>query len=289
MLFRLNSPGNPLFAAEYRLMRWPRKPHELDQYRNYVLVASLVIITVLAIPAHFFFGLRSFQLLLSLLLIVNVASTLVADLYCILMTIDNIGYLVSSGAWDLLRITAMTEDNIIDAKTAIATIRARRATTIAIVMRILPIAAIPLAGLIEALLAWDIRYIPASLTGSVGAILVFCPALLYLWVLEPGWQMDTLVACGVSIALKVNNHAVAVMLGFATALSLRTVQFLLFGGLTYAFTQIITPIMATRSGPGALAIPPLFVAGGLIIYLFHTLLIKLSWRVAHIAATRPTR
>src|SRR5690349_4461758 len=178
MLFRLIVPGNPLFAAEYRLMRWPRKPHELDQYRNYLLISSLTLIAILSIPAHLIFGPRYFQVLISLLLIVNVAATLIADLYSILVTIDNISYLVSSGAWDLLRITAMTEDNIIDAKTAIASIRARRATTIAVVMRILPIAAIPLAGFMEALLAWDFRYIPATVTGIVALLLYCFPILL---------------------------------------------------------------------------------------------------------------
>jgi hypothetical protein len=287
MLFRLRTPTNPLYAAEFRLMGWPAKPHELDLYRNYVLGVALIVIAVLSVPAYFGVGRDVFYLLSWALILGNVAATLVSDLYCILVAIDNLSRLVASGQWDLLRVTAMTEDNIIDAKTAIATIRARRATTIAIVMRILPIAALPMVGIIVALLSGDMRYLLASLTGTLAVVVFLFPVLAYVWVLEPGWQMSTLIACGAAISLKVRSQTNAVMLGFATAFLIRVAQLMLYLVLSFILLQIITPLVSTRVGLGMLVVPPLLVIAGVIVYLFHATVVRWSLRLARWAATKP--
>jgi hypothetical protein len=173
----------------------------------------------------------------ALLLVAAGILFLVGDIYYIAVSVHSINHEINSGHWDLLRLTPMDDDDIIEAKLATAHIRAWRVMNLEVTVRLMLVT-----------LFWAVILFPARpfLNGegffgrssiwqavwrqfqerpfSTAFIIITVLLFMLSFVLEPRWRMRALTGLGMYISSRVHNISMSSVAAFFSLIGFHFVQ-----------------------------------------------------------------
>lgn len=254
--------ANPLFRYDLRSVQWPSLPRELIRYSLYMITGIVLIIAGFWLFSFIVYTsrytesvkyalgiehLNHRELIAEILKIALVVFTICADFYYMLITINSINSLVTSGQWDLLRLTPLTDRKILAAKYAIAQIRAWRLMAVETGLRIATIVFILLCAVFPANFlenpATRIR-MPFAIDMFLGRDMalgnlfpntehhVLSTIGIYLllvilggfFILEPYWRMRSVLAVGMLISARRYKLLFGVVVALGYIAVMRAVQ-----------------------------------------------------------------
>jgi hypothetical protein len=198
---------NPVFDYEMR-----RKRISAGDLRGAQGLRPFYPIFVLVTAAYLFY--------LPVFLVV----TFFIDLYYMQATSRSISQQMSSGEWDLLRLTPLHRLDILVAKYAAAQLRVWKVLVWEMACRAGG-AMIIFVMLAKALFS---STLPRDMLNSSTLTLIgYFGVFATIYVLEPLWRMRAVVALGLAISARVHNPSSAVLVSFATLLTMRLGQALI--------------------------------------------------------------
>ena len=252
---------NPVFEFELSRIKRLASPDRLWLYSALIqVVPALILLAVFFLAmnnyiAHYFqnnpssgyYYYSSFEQGASgwagILLAVAGILFLVGDIYYLAVSVHSINNEINSGHWDLLRLTPMDDEDIIEAKLATAHIRAWRVMNLEVTVRVM------LLTLFWALLLFPVR---AFLTGegffgrssiwrsvaqqiqerpfSTSFAIITVLLLMLVFVLEPRWRMRSLTALGLYISSRVHNISMSSVAAFFSLIGFHFIQLMLLVG-----------------------------------------------------------
>lgn len=211
---------------------------------------------------------------------VSLLASIPLDYVSITASLKSISGEIASGTWDLLRLTAVREGELVLAKHATTQLRAWRATMWVIGLRII-------TSLIAAI-GFFARYLDAtnpSVRNSLGFGLLFVVfslvpfvVLFGIFALEPLWRMRAVTALGMVISARVRDGASAALLAVATVLALWIVQALVLVAVV-AGLGVLLFVLFNVLGLCAPTILPLIVFP--TVYGFYSIL--KTWSLRQVA------
>jgi hypothetical protein len=231
--YALIKQANPVFDYEERRMRWPLNEEGMKRFSFNVLgsvatFAGVIWCLLLGASANGrYYGFSSTLSIFFLLLMFGTFAVMVsADFYYTIVTVGSTVRHLSSGQWDMLRMTTQREENIFAAKVAIAQIRGWRFMVIEIALRLIS-AEMLLIAYITPLFMGDagvtLRNYFLMYLGSAVALLIFSA----VYVVEPLWRMRTITAIGLAAAARLRSVTFAVLAGLGAVLVLRIAQLIM--------------------------------------------------------------
>ena len=251
-------PDHPLIVRETRRLRWLKRAGTPGHYSVQIILLVISIVLVLYVGWLVFYvppswspdqwlSYKTSDFLirlggLSLLAIVPL------DYVSITASLNSISGEITNRTWDLLRLTALRQGELVLAKHAITQLRAWRTTIWVIGLRI--------AVSLVAATSFVARFLDASnpaVSDSMGlGFLYFCfsfvplAALVGIFVLEPLWRMRAITSLGMVISAWVRDSAFATLLAIAMVLVLWFVQalvlFTLIAGLSAVMVVLFSVI-----------------------------------------------
>jgi hypothetical protein len=304
---------NPVFSYEIRRVRWLKSVESLRRYSQYVLYGLHAFIIgwwFLSIAVHLLsnytlYSSGSFnasvavhniydvaELIITLILFANVGVTLLADAYYTMVTVNSINQQVVSGHWDILRVTPLPEDDILSAKYAISQILAWRLMAIETALRVLSIVFIPVliistpllysGNLLTSLLAFvTAPVIILFVIVAVAPVSIPVLILLLMYIFEPYWRMQAVLAFGIAVSARIQNTTIAALAGFGTLLVMRAVQVAVFAGILYlcvnGFARAYPPSAAIQ----LCVLPWGSLLASYLVFLFYRWLRNFALRLAY--------
>src|SRR5258708_17255528 len=133
---------NPVFERELRRVRWFQGIGSVNRCRLLTFAIYAVVLggVILArFPLDFVFYRTGRFFVLRMLSNFTLGMTIVADVYYVFMAVNSINREIQSGEWDLLKLTPIREQEILDAKYSIAQLRAWPVMTLDRVFQLLPL------------------------------------------------------------------------------------------------------------------------------------------------------
>src|SRR5215510_3131782 len=120
---------NPVFEYDLRRVRWLRTPRGLRRYSLYLLIGIPLALIVLELSNAISYGSTVYtngnyvdRLAVDLVWLIGLATVVVvfvADMYYLAVTIASLNRLIDTGQWDVLRLTALRNEDLLLAKYAI--------------------------------------------------------------------------------------------------------------------------------------------------------------------------
>src|SRR5258708_783767 len=208
---------NPVFEHDLRRERWFRDQRSLSRY-GLVRLAGLYVLIILVglalrgnagenifarspYPSFYIFRFITYSAPIGTL------ASLIIDAYYVMVTVKMLSGKFESGEWELLKLTAMHEQDLLAAKYSIAQIRSWRAMTLDRALQ----TAFPLLTAIW--LMSEYRYASYLLVISIPNL------ILGLWL--PLSPMRAVTAVRLLAASRVHNTAFAILTGLGAILGLR--------------------------------------------------------------------
>jgi hypothetical protein len=255
---------NPVFNFELRRIKRLATPGRLWLYSAVVQFVPVLLIALLYFlalrsfisspgtpsnslvynyaNAYYYHFERQFSSWALLLMLLNAVLFISGSIYAMAVSIHSINHQVSSGHWEMLRLTPLSNEDILEAKEATVHIRAWRVMNLEVAARL---------ALITLLLCFMIFPVRLLLNGEglfgetsmwqnivhsfqispwqTGATLLLSVVALIVFVLEPRWRMRTLSAIGLALSSRVQNLSMASVAGF-------------FGLVGFHFTQVLLTV-----------------------------------------------
>lgn len=283
-------PDHPLIVRERRRLRWLTQSPE--RYSIKVIVRIVIIVAVLyagwvalrwldispiPLSRSFFFGVSTdFLIILAGL---SLLATVLLDYASITASLNVISGEINSGTWDLLRLTAAREGELVLAKHAVAQLRAWRTMLRVIGLRIAAVLTAVFIVIREYTFATPYLTVQESITFFLFNLAPFA-ALSGVFILEPLWRMRAMTALGMVISARVQDAASASLVAIGMVLALWFIQALVvvavIGGLSVLF------LMLSAFGTSALCAPfTVLLAIYPTVYGFYSVL--KMWGLRHVA------
>ena len=270
-------PSNPVFRFEMAQGRGLIQPQRLKVYSRWVvdIAVGLVIVwwtIVLFQQVDYFhhywnntttpsYSLYSYIFSsyddsavgnLAILGIGTVLMSLIADGWYMLVTIANINRKINNSHWDLLQLTPLRRDIILDGLCAAAEVRAwpamllDRAARIALIAFVVLSVLMPSYWIIE-ILHGDSQPYPlfTSFTGSPESAVVSITLFVGLIILsigytiEPLWRMRLMLTVGLAVSARFHSENMAAVAGTVALLAIRLTQAVLLA-TTLAFIGLVS-------------------------------------------------
>lgn len=289
---------HPLFRREVRRVRWGFSESRLRSYSlRVLLIAHLLMFLAWLLlslafstpPAYsyyqqsaitwFVYG-SSSQVFL-LLIIAAVGANLILDFSSMLAALSAISGEKLAGRWDLLRLTALREEGIVNAKHAVAQVQAWRAMAVTVSTRVATI----ILGLIifpflPLFLLGDDGFF-SSLRDSLiqepfGTLFGFAVIVLTLtvYIIEPYWRMKAMTALGMVISSYILNTPLATLAGIGAIFAVWLVQIVIAAMLVFGLGFLISPTIFLYSSSAAFGLIFVLIAAAITaatIYGFYSL------------------
>jgi len=260
------SEGNPLFAIRSRRLGWPRTSQDFRRYGLLLLVAACAfyVIWVLATKEP------GAENLFFLLLLLNAALTLGADLFYMLSTISSIHRQMQTGQWDELRLTHLSPEKLQQAEHALAEIHGWRLVMLQMVCRGLLVLSTIFTYLAYVSNLRNRPLTPVAIPGILIFAIVTAPLWLLFCVYEPIIGMEAVTHRAVTVAVRFTRESEAILSGAITLFMLR------IGELTLLAAIFFVPlyILSMLSRPETLSLSCVFFvlifpAGVIAIFLLN--------------------
>ncbi|RMF82325.1 MAG: hypothetical protein D6737_02260 [Chloroflexi bacterium] len=265
------SPSDPIYFFGLRRVKWAATPAARRNYQRFVIALLLAMVFAIWLGLADFlidvFDLQDGIELATGVLVVTFAGGILMNLFldfgCLLFAINSINGEHISGRWDLLCLSLLTEDDIIQAKYALAQVRAWRVMVFIRAMRIV-------SFIVFLLLLFVVPFIEGDgddLWVSIADFFVESPyeafislaILMTFWgyyLIDPVWRLRALTAVGIAVSARTRRIVFAILLAFAAMLAVWFLQAVLTG----LFFWIVS-LMFRDSGGGD-------AAAGLTVWLF---------------------
>lgn len=277
-----NVTRHPVFARDIKGARWawPREQFRRKSLRLLLLTHVGMIVIWLALSLLWYLDIMRVSYYayiplqawyngasnaFSLLVLGAILAGVALDFNSVQASLNTISGEMAAGRWDLLRLTALREEGIVNAKYAAAQLRGWRLMTIVVSARVsvltiflLFILILPyfiygynsfLRGFFDSLI-----YDPLSTLIGLATFVLTC----LVFVLEPLWRMKTMTALGMAVSAQVLNPALATLAGIGSVLAVWLAQTVIAASLG-AGMALFSPIVFFPFASGSAVIASLFV------------------------------
>jgi hypothetical protein len=300
-----NMLRHPLFRREVRHVRWGFSEARIRGYslRVFLIVYVVIFLTWLLLSLAFstpppyssyqqslssWFVYGSSPQVFLLLIVAAIGVNLILDFASMLSGLSSINGEILAGRWDLLRLTALREEGIVNAKYAAAQVRAWRMLAVTVSIRVATI----ILGLFIFLFLPLIMLGDGSFFTGLSETLVLEPfAMLFafvalvltlaVYVVEPYWRMKALTALGLVISSYVLNTPLATLASVGAIFAVWLTQAVIAAILVFGLGFLLSPTIFLFSSSAAFGILCVFAAAAITaatIYGFYTLLQNWSLR-----------
>jgi hypothetical protein len=223
LLETLMKSGNPVFEFDLRKIQWFQPGMALRKYGLRWLVALYIVLFLVMLALRpWGYSRRSLFLQVGGVFDVNVLNSvasflyIAADVFFVMSSITAINKQKNAGNWDLLMLTTMDRQSIIDAKYSAATLRAWRVMLLNRAFQ---------TGLA---LYTVMRFLGPALTSGYFSFSYRPPAfwlsvtlgLIFAWFV-PLWRMRAMAAASIAISSSTRNVMFAVLSGLGAAATLQ--------------------------------------------------------------------
>jgi hypothetical protein len=284
---------NPVFKYAVRGVRWGYSAAHLKRY-------TLIVVGLIAFVSLSLWGLivanawsntqclyspptncswmiyDSASFYIGLLTFVSIAGDVILDFACVIAALASFGTELSSARWDLLRLTPIREDVVVDARHALTQVRAWRTMVFVVGLRIgTTLVIVSQLFLLPVLLderysLWDsIQNTPILSILMITGFALF--ALVYL--VEPYWRMIGMTALGMALCARFRNVINASLAAMFAIFVVWILQVIIMAIMLGALTSVFIPVYMFFPIIGS-------AIGGAVIYGFYTLLRSSSLRRA---------
>jgi hypothetical protein len=214
------------------------------------------------------------------------AFAVAAEVYYLAITVTSINSQMTTGYWDLLKLTNIDESAILQAKIAVAQYRGRR------VLRAVRL--VSLVAYVISIMPWVLPHLLGR-TASINNIPYpqylpgYLPIILWTGLVQacwiPSWNMQLVIVIGLAISGHVRNAISAVFIGLGTLAILRVVMFYMLAVLS----SIIAEAVFYHFGWVEFFVRNILavILQGAAVYVLYELLKVGSLRLARYYAFRP--
>lgn len=261
--FAVVHPQNPLFKAEIRQVQVAQSPSQLKVKTLRWMGITLIVLLGLWVASVYSALQRSNGLnsayyyryevvdasnqILVWLFFISLGANLLLDMRCMVSGLGSISGEISSGRWDLLRLTLLPEEYMVDAKYALAQLRSWRWMTLIVAARFTLAVLLLLHVFVVPILAYD-RPFDFGLSGFLSPtalyILSGVAVLIMVFVIEPFWRMRALVALSLAISVRVHSVLSAFLTAFAVIVLIWIVQILIIAAFVWFTISISIAALA---------------------------------------------
>lgn len=204
--------------------------------------------------------------ILAIYFFASVAGGFLADFACLFAAMNSIRGRFYSNHWDLLRLTPMREEAIVDAEHAIVQVRAWRAMALVVGARISVIVMLGVHLVGVALLLGE-PVDPVSWLGfDPGIWVVIFGLLLFtgVYIVEAYWRMRAVTAVGLWLTARFRSMMTTALAGLGALLGLWIAQWIVLGITSYVtsfffFVEYLYPMCASS------------IVGGVIFFFYGML------------------
>jgi hypothetical protein len=247
-LFRQPIAAHPLFRVEARRTRWAATS---DGYRHAVVrswltgcacVLVIWIIGTLTLQAAFSRYVDESFVLMALL-VVSLLGGFWLDLASLTVSVNAVSSDLTSGRWDLIRLTALNDHGLVAAKHAGSQLRVWRRLLWLVGMRT-ALAGILLGTFLIERTGLSMRSGAAS-SFALSAGFGFAFAGLYL--LEPFWRVRGMTAFGLFISTRERRSNSALLSAFLGLLALWFLQAIILSAVLFGTTFAVMPLLLMSS------------------------------------------
>lgn len=233
----LISPRNPIFAYDLR-----RVPGGVTALRDFA--ARWLIIVPVGLGGLWFLMLMPEQSVrfnyiapwFLIGLFSNFAMLIVSNVIYTFLTITAISEQITSGQWDLLRLTHAAMIDIIEAKFAVAQLRAWKVMILDMTLRIVMAEMVVLAFAVSVFRSGTGYYGTFNFYGIWYLLCVAAFAMAYIY--EPMWRMRAITALGMAISARAHNVAFAFLRMFFLIIAVHITQAVVFFGSAWLMVVI---------------------------------------------------
>jgi hypothetical protein len=189
---------------------------------------------------------------------------LLLDFYFISLPGGRLAREKENGHWDAIRVTTLTTAQIIGMKYVGAQLRAWRAVSVEVALRI-AVVAILVFDVILLQLGGYALLDNSNLFGSLGTFVIVGS----VYILEPIWRMRMVVSMGLAISMQVHSLSFAALANFGALLAMRILQGILIAGFALLVSSsFLSPRYGAQAETNLMAVLT-FGFFGLCIYLFY--------------------
>jgi hypothetical protein len=262
---------NPVYQLDFRQLRPPRTDGELARFAQVAWWTLATLSVPFALTLYVLFERHALDMMFAMLLLANLASTLAADAYVIVLTVSRVSHHIQSGQWDDLRLTTLHTQEILSAKYTIALVRGRRLLPVQRAFRLLPLLALAIIVAANHTIGdgFFLRQFARN-TQVYGAsylllALALPPIALYAVLYEPLWQMKASAALGIIVPYLVRVPIFAALGAFALLLALRLAELALLAMVGSGLFWLLV----THNLIAFCTIGPLLTVLPYLLYTFH--------------------
>lgn len=240
--YRLSN--NPLFVFETRhLPQGTSAASLLKSSRTAVLVAGAALLLVWLVIVLYSSRFTRYSNSLEFAFMVAGLSVLAGfalDFSSIANALNSISGEITTGRWELLRLTMLTPKQIVAAKHGVAQVRAWRLMTLIVTLRVISMLLIALSVLITFLDDTGIFFGMPVATFIVAMLVSGGIGLLFS--LEPYWRMKTVTALGVAASARARQPLSTLLVAVGTLAAFWLGQGFVVGALLLGMGVVITPL-----------------------------------------------
>jgi len=300
-----NMLRHPLFRQEVRRVRWGFSESRIRIYgmRVFAVVCTAIFAVWLLLSLAFsnpppysynqtstawWFVYGSSPQTFVLLIFAAIGVNLILDFASTLSAVSSISGEIVAGRWDLLRLTALREEGIVNAKHAAAQVRAWRVMAVTVSSRL----SIILLG------AFVFPFVPLIMLGDssffsglgetfmrdpFGTLFAFAILIttLIIYVVEPYWRMRAMTALGMVISSYVLNAPLAMLASLGAIFAVWLAQAVILAMLVFGLGFLLSPTIFLYSASSTFGFLYILIAAGVTaatIYGFYTLVQNWSLR-----------
>jgi hypothetical protein len=267
---------NPLFRLEARRIRWARSAAYLRHVTFRLgmwIVAPMVLLWLLRLvtdPSRYRFDTQNW-LIFSIL--IGIPLDIPLDLVCMAVTVSTIGGEVTAGRWDLLRLTPVDAELIVDTKHAIGQLRSWRTMVIVMAFRL---GAIITGCLFVIYNLMRFGYTPSSGPLELPLTLLVLALFSAIYLLEPLWRMRAMTALGLAISSHTRSTVSMSLSAFGAIMAVWLSQAFIMGAFLWLYFRGLRD--ATRDGLVVCWSFPFCIGIAGAVYGYYRLLIRRALR-----------
>lgn len=249
--------AHPLFRVETRRTHWGRAPSQFRR-RGLVTIALWAVITSIVWAVFglgleqastgdpFRYGYIRAQDVWLLMLMLSLLGGGVLDFISLFTSVSAISHEITSGRWDLLRLTALNDQGLVAAKQAAAQVRVWPRLMAFVGMRL----ALIVVGFLLLLRSFNLdvsrEQVLNSLFTSLALIVL---ALIYL--AEPFWRVQAMTALGILMSVRERHAATSLLWSGFSLLAIWLLQALVVGTVAIAVVLLLVVSFSLLEGGGA--------------------------------------
>ncbi len=227
--YALITRSNPAFDYDVQRLRKPRMARLTRRDVRAILGFSAIVLVFWLCGGGAIFpqrtaGISSLYLISGsiaiMVLIASVGAMILADLSYVLSTANAISPHITSGQWDLLRLTALRETDILTAKYAAALVRSWTTMKFEMIIRTLGMVLLLFPLVSQLVYPYRATREPSGLVMTLIFVLIFGT----VYIVEPLWRVRAFTAMGLAISARVHQPTFATLAGVGALLTVRLLQ-----------------------------------------------------------------